>query len=41
MRTAASTVPRAMIPGNYEEPLYLINRELALDEVEVIGRRPS
>ena len=24
--------------GNYEDPVYLINRELDIDEVEVIGR---
>jgi hypothetical protein len=27
--------------GNYEDPVYLINRELDLDEVEVIGRSPD
>lgn len=27
--------------GNYENPIYLINRELDFDEVEVIGKRPS
>lgn len=27
--------------GNYEDPIYLINRELDFDEVEVIGKRPS
>lgn len=38
---ACTIVPILNYKGNYEEPLYLINRELALDEVEVIGRRPS
>lgn len=27
--------------GDYEDPVYLINRELGFDEVEVIGKRPA
>ena len=38
---ACTIVPIAEYKGNYEEPIYLINRELDFDEVEVIGRRPE
>ena len=38
---ACTIVPILAYKGDYEDPLYLINRELTLDEVEVIGRRPS
>jgi hypothetical protein len=34
-------VPLLDYKGNYEDPIYLINRELDFDEVEVIGKRPS
>lgn len=40
VRTRACTiVPITEYRGGYEAPVYLINRELDFDEVEVIGRR--
>lgn len=42
MRARACTIVSILdYKGNYEDPVYLINRELGFDEVEVIGRRPS
>ncbi len=38
---ACTIVPITEYRGDYEDPVYLINRELSLDEVEVIGRRPD
>lgn len=38
---ACTIVPITEYKGNYEDPIYLINRELSFDEVEVVGRRPS
>ena len=38
---ACTIVPLVEYKGGYENPVYLINRELGLDEVEVIGKRPS
>ncbi len=38
---ACTIVPILDYKGDYEDPVYLINRELGFDEVEVIGRRPS
>jgi hypothetical protein len=38
---ACTIVPITEYKGNYEDPIYLINRELGFDEVEVIGRRPE
>jgi len=38
---ACTIVPIVDYKGNYEEPVYLINRELGFDEVEVIGARSS
>ena len=38
---ACTIVPITEYKGGYEEPVYLINRELGFDEVEVIGRRPE
>jgi hypothetical protein len=34
---ACTIVPITEYKGNYEDPVYLINRELGFDEVEVIG----
>ena len=36
---ACTIVPITEYRGGYDEPVYLINRELDFDEVEVIGRR--
>ena len=36
---ACTIVPIVEYTGGYEEPVYLINRELGFDEVEVIGKR--
>jgi len=36
---ACTIVPITEYRGGYEEPVYLINRELGFDEVEVIGKR--
>lgn len=36
---ACTIVPILDYKGDYEDPVYLINRELGFDEVEVIGRR--
>jgi hypothetical protein len=38
---ACTIVPITEYKGGYAEPVYLINRELGFDEVEVIGKRPS
>ena len=38
---ACTIVPITDYKGGYEDPVYLINRELGLDEVEVVGRRPE
>jgi hypothetical protein len=38
---ACTIVPITEYKGDYEEPIYLINRELDFDEVEVIGARPE
>lgn len=38
---ACTIVPLAEYKGGYEDPVYLINRELSFDEVEVIGPRPG
>ncbi len=38
---ACTIVPLTEYKGDYEEPVYLINRELGFDEVEVIGKRPG
>ena len=38
---ACTIVPITEYKGGYEEPVYLINRELGFDEVEAIGRRPE
>ena len=38
---ACTIVPITEYKGDYEEPVYLINRELGFDEVEVIGKRPG
>ena len=38
---ACTIVPIVDYKGDYEQPIYLINRELGFDEVEVIGRRPE
>lgn len=38
---ACTIVPFAEYKGGYEDPVYLINRELGFDEVEVIGKRPG
>lgn len=38
---ACTIVPITEYKGDYEDPVYLINRELGFDEVEVIGRRPE
>ena len=38
---ACTIVPITEYKGGYEDPIYLINRELSFDEVEVIGRRPE
>jgi len=35
---ACTIVPFVDYKGNYEDPVYLINRELSFDEVEVIGK---
>jgi hypothetical protein len=37
---ACTIVPITEYKGSFEEPVYLINRELDFDEVEVIGKRP-
>ena len=37
---ACTIVPITAYKGVFEEPVYLINRELCFDEVEVIGKRP-
>lgn len=36
---ACTIVPITDYKGGYEDPVYLINRELGFDEVEVIGKR--
>ena len=38
---ACTIVPITEYKGRYEDPVYLINRELSFDEVEVVGRRPE
>lgn len=38
---ACTIVPISDYQGGFEDPVYLINRELAFDEVELIGTRPS
>ena len=38
---ACTIVPITEYKADYEQPVYLINRELGFDEVEVIGRRPE
>ena len=38
---ACTIVPIVDYRGDYEDPVYLINRELGIEEVEVIGKRPS
>lgn len=38
---ACTIVPIAEYKGGFEEPIYLINRELWFDEVEVMGPRPE
>ena len=38
---ACTIVPITEYKGGYEDPVYLINRELSFDEVEVVGRRPE
>lgn len=38
---ACTIVPITEYKGDYEDPIYLIKRELGFDEVEVIGRRPE
>ena len=38
---ACTIVPITEYRGDYGEPVYLINRELGFDEVEVIGKRPT
>lgn len=38
---ACTIVPLSEYKGGYEAPVYLINRELGFDEVEVIGKRPG
>jgi hypothetical protein len=38
---ACTIVPIIDYKGGYEDPIYLINRELGFNEVEVIGRRPA
>jgi hypothetical protein len=38
---ACTIIPILDYKGDYEAPIYLINRELGFDEVEVIGRRPE
>ena len=38
---ACTIVPITEYKGGYEDPVYLINRELGFDEVEVIGTRPE
>jgi hypothetical protein len=38
---ACTIVPIVDYKGDYVDPVYLINRELTFDEVEVIGRRPE
>jgi hypothetical protein len=37
---ACTIVPITEYKGDFKEPVYLINRELGFDEVEVIGKRP-
>jgi hypothetical protein len=38
---ARTIVPITEYKDDYEDPIYLINRELTFDEVEVIGKRPQ
>ena len=38
---ACTIMPITAYKGDYEDPVYLINRELSFDEVEVVGRRPE
>lgn len=38
---ACTIVPLTEYKGDFKEPVYLINRELGFDEVEVIGKRPG
>lgn len=38
---ACTIVPLTEYKGDFEQPVYLINRELGFDEVEVIGKRPG
>jgi hypothetical protein len=38
---ACTIVPIVEYAGNYEDPVYLINRELAFYEVEVLGKRSA